>query len=77
MNFKEWLKGYKLESDNALKEWQKESGLKNIIPKGFEETLLQQYNAYRNARETRCLVIATWVLAIATIILSILTLILN
>lgn len=77
MKFQEWLRKYERESDKELKRWQEKSGYKGLLPEGFDEKLIQQYNTYRIEMETKNLVKATWILAIGTIILSILTLILK
>ena len=73
MKFQQWLKGYEKESANELKKWQNKSNEKCLIPSGFDEKLIQQYNTYRIEMETKRLVIATWVLAMASILLSVLT----
>lgn len=77
MNFQKWLKGFEVEYEKKLKEWQAKSSYKSLIPEGLRERLIQQYSAYRNEMETKRLVLATWTLAIVTIVLSIISLILR
>ena len=74
MKFKDWIKDYEKEYERELEEWKSKSKLKGIIPQGFDESLLNQYVAYKSEIRTKQLVIATWVLAAVTILLNIVTL---
>ena len=74
MNFKKWVSEYMQENSRELDEWQKETGMKGIIPSEFDKETLRQYIAYKSELHSRRLVWATWGLAIGTLILSGLTL---
>lgn len=70
--FVKWRKEYeRLHAPELLRT----TGQKVIIPRGFDDELLQHYIAYSNEMRTKQLVIATWALAGASIVLSVISLI--
>ena len=72
MKFEDWLDESEKEMDKRLaRDLPKHKGL---IAKNYHDRLIQHFIGFKTFKETRKLVIATWILAIATIILSILTL---
>mgnify|MGYP001558222543 CR=1 FL=1 len=73
MKFREWVEEYEKEFHEEFSRRFKENP--RGIPMDISKRLRELFIGYKTFKETRRLVIATWILAIATIILSIITLV--